>query len=416
MNAIGWFILVAVLIAHVIDTLAEWLNMRAADTVLPPALVHLYDEEAYEKAQTYLKSNTRFGMFKRVLDLVALLLFWFLGGFGWLDVVARSFGWGEIATGLLFVGGLVLLNGVMGLPFGWYHTFVIEERFGFNKTTPKTFWMDRIKALVLGLLIGVPVLVLVLWLLGKMGESAWLYVWGAITLISLALQYIAPTWIMPFFNTFKPLQANDPLRQAVLSYAHNVSFPLTNILVMDGSRRSSKANAFFTGFGKNRRIALFDTLIADHTIPELTAIVAHEVGHYKHRHLLKGMITGILQTGAYLFVLSLCIKLPGLYAAFGLEQQSVYAGLVFFGLLFSPIEFLLGMLSNYFSRKHEFEADAYALETAPEPEALGEALKKMSVKHLTNLNPHPLFVFLNHSHPPLLQRLAAMERILLVKP
>ncbi|HRK74830.1 MAG TPA: M48 family metallopeptidase, partial [Rhodothermales bacterium] len=304
----------------------------------------------------------------------------------------------------------------MGLPFGWYHTFVIEERFGFNKTTPKTFWMDRIKALVLGLLIGVPVLVLVLWLLGKMGESAWLYVWGAITLISLALQYIAPTWIMPFFNTFKPLQANDPLRQAVLSYAHNVSFPLTNILVMDGSRRSSKANAFFTGFGKNRRIALFDTLIADHTIPELTAIVAHEVGHYKHRHLLKGMITGILQTGAYLFVLSLCIKLPGLYAAFGLEQQSVYAGLVFFGLLFSPIEFLLGMLSNYFSRKHEFEADAYALETAPEPEALGEALKKMSVKHLTNLNPHPLFVFLNHSHPPLLQRLAAMERILLVKP
>lgn len=415
MNEIGWFILVALLLAHVIDTLAEWLNIRAADAVLPPALASLYDETAYTNAQTYLKSNTRFAMFKRGLDLLALLFFWFFDGFGWLDTVARSFGWGEVATGLLFVGGLALLNGVMGLPFGWYHTFVIEERFGFNKTTPKTFWIDRMKGLVLGLLIGVPVLALVVWLLDKMGESAWLYVWGAITLISLVLQYVAPTWIMPFFNTFKPLQADDPLRQAVLSYARNVSFPLTNILVMDGSRRSSKANAFFTGFGKNRRIALFDTLIADHTVPELTAIVAHEVGHYKHQHLLKGMVTGILQTGAYLFVLSLCLKLPGLYAAFGIEQQSVYAGLVFFGLLFSPIEFMLGMLTNYFSRKHEFEADAYALETAPEPEALGEALKKMSVKHLTNLNPHPLFVFLNYSHPPLPQRLAAMERILSAK-
>lgn len=416
MNEFGWAILGALIFSFCLETIAKWLNMSAVKAEIPASIANLYDETAYVKSQTYLHKNTQLSIFQSGLGLLAMLLFWFMDGFGWLDHVTRSLGWGEVVTGLLFVGALALFNGLLGLPFAWYNTFVVEEQFGFNKTTAATFWLDRIKGVALGLIIGTPVLALILWLLGGMGPSAWLYVWLTMTALSLILQYIAPTWIMPLFNTFEPLSDDHPLKTSVLSYAEKVKFPLANMMVMDGSRRSSKANAFFTGFGKNRRIALFDTLIADHTVPELTAIVAHEVGHYKLRHLTKNMITGFLEVGAYLYIMSLCLNLAPLYTTFGIAQISVHAGLVFFAMLFSPIQLVLGLLGNYVSRKHEFEADAFALETAPEPQALGEALKKMSVKHLSNLFPHPLFVFLNYSHPPLLQRLAAMDRVIKPKP
>jgi len=416
MNEFGWVILVAMVFSFFLETIAKWLNMRAVKTEMPAAIANLYDEAAYVKSQAYLRKNTQLSIFQSGLGLLAMLLFWFLDGFGWLDHFTRSFGWGEVATGLLFVCALTLSKGLLGLPFAWYNTFVVEEQFGFNKTTPITFWLDRIKGLVVGLMIGAPILALILWLLGGLGSSAWLYVWMVMIAFTFILQYIAPVWIMPLFNTFGPISDDHPLKKSVLSYAEKVNFPLANMMVMDGSLRSSKANAFFTGFGKNRRIALYDTLIEDHTVPELTAIVAHEVGHYKLRHLTKNMITEFLKVGAYLYIMSLCLNLAPLYATFGVAQISVHAGVVFFAMLFSPIQLVLGMLDNYVSRKHEFEADAFALETAPEPQALGEALKKMSVKHLSNLYPHPLFVFLNYSHPPLLQRLAAMDRVMKPKP
>jgi STE24 endopeptidase len=285
---------------------------------------------------------------------------------------------------------------------------VIEERFGFNKTTVITFIMDLVKSLFIGVLIGGPLLAGLLYFFNAAGAMAWIYAWAATTLFTLIIQFIAPTWIMPLFNKFTPLDDGE-LKELIISYADKVKFPLKGIFVMDGSKRSKKSNAFFTGFGKNKRIVLFDTLIEKHTPHELVSVLAHEVGHYKKKHILKSIIISILHMGLMFFLLSVFLGHEGLFKAFYMDNMSVYAGLIFFGMLYTPIEMILSLIMQIFSRKNEYEADRFAAETTGGSENMISALKKLSRDNLSNLTPHPFYVFLNYSHPPVLKRIEAIK-------
>ena len=409
MNLYGIIILAALILDDSLNLVADLLNLKAMQRELPEEFQGLYDPEAYRKSQEYTRVRTRFEIITSTVSLVAILAFWFGGGFNLLDVWVRSGGFGPILTGLAYIGLLVLLRGLLSLPFRIYSTFVIEERFGFNKTTPALFVKDLVKGTAVGLLLGGPLLAGILFFFQFAGNFAWLYAWIAFTLFILFVQFIAPTWIMPLFNKFTPLGEGE-LKERILSYARSVDFPVEQIYVIDGSRRSTKANAFFSGFGRHKRIALFDTLMAKQTVPELVAILAHEIGHYKKKHILLGMILSIAHAGGTFFLLSLFLHQPGLYEAFYMEQPSIYAGLVFFGLLFTPVESILSIFFQAFSRRNEYEADRFAAETFAQPEAMVSALKKLAVDHLSNLTPHPLHVFLNDSHPPTLQRIRAIRR------
>ncbi len=409
MNPFFFVILIALLIEHAIGVIANLFNLKSLSTKPPPALEGVYQSEEYRKSQEYLRANTRFDFVTSTFDLVVLLSFWFTGGFNYLDQAVRSWGFVPILHGLLYIGILVLGYSLTKLPFSIYRTFVIEERFGFNRTNPRTFALDRIKGLVLAASIGGPLLSGILALFEYAGYHAWIYCWIAVILFSLILQYVAPTWIMPLFNKFTPLEPGE-LREAILNYSRSVGFPVKNVFVMDGSKRSSKSNAFFTGFGRNKRIALFDTLIKKHTVPELIAVLAHEIGHHKKKHILQGTIISILHTGVLFFVLSILLGSPGLYDAFYMEQQSIYSGILFFGLLYTPLEMVLSIMMHALSRRNEYEADRFAADTTQHPQHLVEALKKLHAGNLSNLVPHPFYVFLNYSHPPLLQRMRAILR------
>lgn len=410
MNIFAAIILATILFDFLLDLSTNQLNLAALKKDVPQEFSEVYDADTYAKSQEYTKVQTRFGYLTGTFDLIVLLAFWFAGGFNWLDVWVRSFGFGELITGLLFMGALLVAKSVIGLPFSIYSTFVIEELFGFNKTTPKTFVMDMLKGLLLGAIIGIPVLAGLLAFFMYAGEWAWLYAWGAITVFTLAMQYIAPTWIMPLFNKFTPLEEGE-LRSSIEAYTEKVDFPLQGLFVIDGSKRSSKSNAFFTGFGKNKRVALYDTLIENHTVPELVAVLAHEIGHYKKKHIIKGMVTSILHSAVLFFLLSIFLNEKGLFDAFYMENMSVYAGLIFFGMLYAPIEMILSIFMQMSSRKHEFEADAYAAETTGKPDDMVSTLKKLSKDNLSNLTPHPVYVFLNYSHPPVMQRIEAIRKI-----
>ena len=410
MNIYAIIILVTIAVDFILDLVSNYLNLKSLSKELPDEFEGVYDEETYAKSQEYTKTQTRFGFITGGFDLVVLLGFWFSGGFNWLDEIVRAWGFGELVTGLLYIAVLMVAKSVISLPFSIYSTFVIEERFGFNKTTPKTFVSDLIKGLGLGLLIGMPLLAGILAFFMYTGDLAWLYAWIAITLFSLVMQYVAPTWIMPLFNKFTPLEEGE-LRTAIEEYTDKVDFPLQGLFVIDGSKRSSKSNAFFTGFGKNKRIALYDTLIENHTNDELVAVLAHEIGHYKKKHIIKGMITSVIQTGAMLFVLSIFLQAEGLFDAFYMDKMSVYAGLIFFGMLYAPIDMILSVFMQISSRKHEYEADEFAATTTGKPEDMIATLKKLSKDNLSNLTPHPFYVFLNYSHPPALQRIKAIREI-----
>lgn len=408
MNAYGLLILGAILFQEALSLAADLLNLRALRPAQPAGFEHVYDAERYARSQEYTRARTRFSFLPQALDLVLLLLFWFVGGFAWLDERTRALGLGPIATGLAFIGALLFAKAVIDLPFRWYATFVIEERFGFNKTTRATFWADTLKAFALALVLGTPLLAAILWFFERLGPSAWLWCWGATALFTLAVQFVAPTWIFPLFNKFEALQEGE-LRAAVLAYARRVGFPLEGLFVIDGSRRSTKANAFFTGFGKRKRVALYDTLIARHPTEELVAVVAHEIGHYKLGHIRIGLVLAILQAGVIFYLLSLFLGQAELFRAFGVEQPSVHAGLVFFSLLYAPLALVLALGMQAFSRRNEFAADAYARETTGQAEHLVRALGRISADSLSNLTPHPLYVLLHHSHPPLVERVRALE-------
>lgn len=410
MNFIGWIIIIALFFQLTLNLIADLLNLSKLKDYLPEPFRDIYDKDRYRQSQEYLRANTKFGWITSIIDLATLLLFWFAGGFSFLDQWARSFGQGPVLTGLIFIGFLGVLKSVVSLPLSLYDTFVIEQRFGFNKTTMKTFVVDRIKGFMLVVLLGVPLACSILWFFEYSGPLAWLYCWIAVTFFSIIIQYFAPHWIMPLFNRFDPLP-EGPLKKAIFKYAQSIRFPLGNVYVMDGSKRSSKSNAFFTGFGKNRRIVLFDTLISQHTTDELLSILAHEMGHYKKKHIMIGLMTAILESGFMFYMLSLFISYEGLFKAFFLDNISIYAGLVFFGMLYGPITFFTSLLTLAISRKNEYEADRFAVKTTQLRMPMISALKKLSVNNLSNLMPHPFYVLLHYSHPPVLERINTLNKI-----
>ena len=404
MNTIAIIILGAIGLDYILNLVADGLNLKHLRNILPKAFEGVYEPERYRKSQEYLKVNTQFGWVTSIFNLSVMLIFWFAEGFPMLDKWVRSFELDPILTGLIYIAVLMLLKSVLTLPFNAYATFVIEERFGFNRTTWSTYLADLFKGLALAILLGTPLLAGILAFFQYAGSNAWIYCWIGITIYMLVVQFVAPTWIMPLFNKFTPLEDGE-LKSAILSYAASINFPLENVYQMDGSRRSAKSNAFFTGFGKHKRIVLFDTLIKQHPTRELLAILAHEMGHYKKKHIPQALILGILQTGLMLFLLSKFITYQGLFDAFYMPQQSVYAGMLFFAMLYTPIDFLVGILMQILSRKNEIVADQFAATTTGDPGSMVDALKKLSVHNLSNLTPHPFYVFLNYSHPPVLKRI-----------
>lgn len=410
MNIYGIVILGTLVFSFVLSLITEILNLKALRDELPQEFVGVYDAEAYKKSQEYTRVKTKFGFGTSTFGIVVTLSFWFAGGFNYLDRLVRSWNWHTMLAGLAYIGALILAKSLISLPFSIYSTFVIEERFGFNKTTPKTFITDVLKGLLLAVLLGGPLLAGVLAFFQYAGTWAWFYCWLATTFFTLFVHFIAPTWIMPLFNKFTPLEDGE-LKEAILTYARSVKFSLRSLFVMDGSKRSTKSNAFFAGFGKNKRIALFDTLIERHTVPELVAVLAHEIGHYKKKHILQGLSISILHMGFMFFLLSVFISHQGLFQAFYMESMSIYAGLIFFGMLYAPIELILAIFMQILSRKNEYEADRFAAETTKDPASMVKALKKLSVHNLSNLTPHPFYVFLDYSHPPVLQRIKAIRQL-----
>lgn len=408
MNSYLLFIIAVFVISYLVDVFVDFLNLAYLNTSLPKEFDGFYDAEKYAKSQRYLRENTVFGFFSSTVSLVAFFLFLFLGGFNYLDQFARGFELSPILTGVVFVFSLMILSSALSLPFSLYHTFVIEEKYGFNRSTIKTFFTDMLKGAVLGALIGGPLLALVFWIFYQLGDNAWAWAWLAVTVFQVVMMFVAPVLIMPLFNKFEPL-ADGELKNAINDFAKKENFILQGIFTMDGSKRSSKANAFFTGFGKFRRIVLFDTLIEKHTTEELVAVLAHEIGHFKRKHILKFLAISIVSTGLMFYLFSLFINNPDLFAAFRMQETSIYASLVFIGILYAPVSGFLGLFTNYLSRKFEFEADEYAARSYGKPERLIEALKKLSVENLSNLTPHPLKVFFEYSHPPVLQRIEALR-------
>ena len=410
MNAYAVIILVTLLGSYILNLITDLLNLKHLSPLLPEEFKETYDAGAYKNSQEYTQVNTRFGFLTSSIGLFITLAFWFSGGFNYLDKFVRAWDFGVIGTGLVYIAILMLLRSFLALPFSIYKTFVIEERFGFNKTTVKTFILDLIKGLFLGILLGGPLLAGLLYFFYQAGNAAWIYAWMVTTIFILIVQFIAPIWIMPLFNKFTPLEEGE-LRDSIYSYTEKVKFPLKGLFVMDGSKRSKKSNAFFTGFGKNKRIVLFDTLIKNHTVGELVSVLAHEVGHYKKRHILKSMIISILHMGFMFYLLSIFLSHQKLFDAFYMDHMSVYAGLIFFGMLYTPVEMILSVVMQMFSRKNEYEADRFAVETTKLPDNMVSALKKLSRDNLSNLTPHPAYVFLNYSHPPVLKRIEAINAL-----
>jgi STE24 endopeptidase len=407
-NTYAFFILGALLAEYAVNIASDVLTLRNLRADLPAEFRDTFAEDEYETARAYTRTRTRFGLLTSTVGLAVLLAFWFAGGFEALDTVVRGWGFGPLVTGLLYVGLLVLGRGALSLPFSAYSTFVIEERFGFNETTPRTFVLDRLKSLALGVAIGGPLLAALLWFLSSTGPYGWVYAWGVVTAVMLLLQFFAPRYLMPLFNDFEPLE-EGALRESIFSYADAVDFPVNEVYVMDGSRRSNKANAFFTGFGAHRRIVLFDTLVEELSVDELLAVVAHEMGHYKLHHIPQRIAISVLHTGALFLLLSVFLQVEALFQAFFVDQPAVYTGLVFFGLLYSPADLLLSLPLNAWSRHHEFQADRFAVETTGRGEALIRGLKGLAETNLSNLTPHPLTVALDYSHPPLLERIDAIR-------
>ncbi|MCD4741040.1 MAG: M48 family metallopeptidase [Desulfobacteraceae bacterium] len=409
-DIITFVILFALAGEFLLNSFANQLNIQNINQVVPTEFKDYYNQDQYRKSQLYLRIKTKFVQISSFFDLIILLSFWFLNGFSILDTFVKSFGYNQIITGLLYIFILGLLKFILSIPFSIYSTFYIEEKFGFNKTSPTLFIIDTIKALILSTLIGGILLSFILMFFEYTGESAWIICWTVTTFFLLIFQYLVPTWILPLFNKFTPLEKGG-LRDAIINYAASINFSLDNIFIMDGSKRSTKSNAFFTGFGKHRRIVLFDTLIKEHTIDELVSVLAHEMGHFKKKHILKNLSIGILQMGIMFYLLSFFISYKELFDAFGMNSISIYAGLIFFGMLYSPIDFFLSILMHISSRKDEFEADRFAFKTVCNEEPLIKALKRLSVNNLSNLTPHPLYIFLNYSHPPVLKRIEALRSL-----
>ncbi|HIA37462.1 MAG TPA: M48 family peptidase [Flavobacteriales bacterium] len=392
---------------YLLGRFLSYLNDTRRSTELPQELEGIYDEGKYKKQQEYDKENSRFSMLTATFSFTIMLLMLLFDGFAWVDGLVTTMTDHAILAVLLFFGILGLASDIIGIPFSLYGTFVIEEKYGFNRTTVKTFILDKLKGYLLGGLIGGGLLALFVWFYDTAGDLFWVYAWSLFSGFALFMTAFYASIIVPLFNKLTPLESGS-LREAIEDYCKKVNFKLNDLFVMDGSKRSAKANAFFSGLGAKKKIVLYDTLIENHTKEELVAVLAHEAGHFKKKHTRSSLIISILQTGLMMYILSLVIGSPALSQALGVQEQSFHIGLLVFSLLYSPLSMIMGIGMNMLSRKNEYEADAFARDTY-NGEALASALKKLSVDNLSNLTPHPFYVFLNYSHPTLLQRLNALK-------
>ena len=384
----------------------SYLNNKSAKKTIPRELEGIYDAEKYAKSQAYQADVSRFGSFTATLSFVLLFLTIYYGWFGVLDQWIRTFSPNSLVSPLIFFGVLFVISDLFGTPFAIYRTFVIEEKYGFNKMTVKTYVLDKIKSYVLTVIFGGILLAVLVYLVNAIGSGFWLYFWAVMTGFVLFANLFYTSLILPLFNKLSPIEDGE-LKASITEYSSKVKFPLTNIFVMDGSKRSSKGNAFFSGLGRKKKVVLFDTLIEKHTVDELTAVFAHEVGHYKKKHIILSTVFSIALMGFMLFLFSRMAYNAEVSWALGGQTSALHLNLLAFGILYSPISTLLGILGNIMSRKNEYQADAYAKETyAAEP--LISGLKKMSSDHLSNLTPHPAFVFVHYSHPPLRERVRAL--------
>lgn len=403
-----YLIIGILLLEYAVDLLLNVLNASRFSQPPPGEAANLYDPEAYQKSQEYKRANYRFGLLASTLSVALTLGMLIFGGFAWLDSLAAGLTDHPIGQAMIFFGILFLGGEILGLPLAYYQTFVIEERFGFNNQTRSVFWADKFKGWALALLFGGGILVLVMWFYAWVGSGFWVYAWVLIAIFTLFMNFFYSRLIVPLFNRQEPL-GDGTLKDRIHAYAHKVGFELKKIFVIDGSRRSTKANAYFSGFGNQRRVTLFDTLLKDLDETEVVAVLAHEVGHYKRNHIVINLILSVGLTGVTLYILSLLINHPELSLAIGVERPSFHAALLSFALLYSPISEITGLVMNYISRKFEFEADDFARQTyAAEP--LVRSLKKLSRNHLSNLTPHPAYVFMRYSHPPLVARIRNLLR------
>ncbi|ELR70029.1 CAAX prenyl protease 1, putative [Fulvivirga imtechensis AK7] len=400
-------VLIIITADFLLEQVLEYINLRSAKDDIPDDIAAFYDRNEYKRSREYQRTLTRFSFLTATFSFIVSFLLLITGGFGYIDELLRPFFENEIYLALSYFGILFLASDLLNTPFEIYQTFVIEEKYGFNKTTPKIFIMDKLKGYLLTIAIGGLLIGLLLYLILNIGESFWVYFWVVAALFILFVNMFYTSLVLPLFNKLTPLGEGE-LKTAIENYSRKVNFPLDNIFVIDGSKRSKKANAFFSGIGKRKKIVLYDTLIENHSTDELVAILAHEVGHFKKKHIIGSFIFSILQIGIMLFIMSRMIYNENLSLALGAEQMGVHLNLLAFGILYSPISKVLGIISNVISRKNEFEADAYA-GTTYGGSALAASLKKLSVDNLSNLYPHPAYVFMYYSHPPLLKRLGALK-------
>jgi STE24 endopeptidase len=403
-----FFLIVGILVFdYLLDRFLEYLNSIYLTNELPVELSGIYDSKKYEEFLDYEKTKYGFSFITETFSLVLMLLMLFFNGFAYFDNISRLFSENSIVIALIFFGIIAFGSDLLSTPFSVYSTFVIEEKFGFNKTTIKTYIFDKLKGWLLGAIIGGLLMALIIWIYQVSGNLFWIYAWITVSGFSLFMMFFYSSLIVPLFNKQTLLEEGE-LRNAIEEYSKKVGFNLKNIFVIDGSKRSTKANAYFTGLGSKKRIVLYDTLIKDHTTEELVAVLAHEVGHYKKHHTIYGLLISIIQTGFVFFILSLFINNPELSKALGTDKSSFHIGIVAFGLLYSPISLISGLFLSLISRKHEYQADQFAKETFNYIH-LKSALIKLSANNLSNLNPHPWYVFIHYSHPTLLQRIKAME-------
>ena len=408
-NLYYYIIVIAIIIEYLFSSISSILDIKNITPTIPSDFKKAYDQEKYILSQDYLKARTRFGLFSSTFSLILIMIVIHSDIFGLLDQFVRGQSDSYILQGLLFIGIIYFFQDIVSLPFSIYHTFVIEERFGFNKTTPHLFIIDKIKGYAIFIVLGSIVIIPILYFFHVYGDIGWLIAWSILTVFMIAVQPLFVHVIAPMFNKFTPLEEGE-LRSAIEKYTKKVNFPLARIDIMDGSKRSAHSNAYFTGFGKSRRIAIFDTLVEKHSTNEIVSVVAHEVGHYKLKHVLQGTILGIIETGIMLFAFNLIMNDISLFQVFGVSQLSVHAGIVFFSMLYAPVSMFTSIVTTAISRKNEYEADKYSYDTTNNREALVSMLIGLSANNLSHLTPHPLKVFLSYSHPPVVDRIKAVNQ------
>ncbi len=406
-NFIYYLIIIIPVTGFVIERYLDYLNSKMWSETLPEKLNGICDKESYSKSQRYEKINKQLSLWSASFNMVVILAMIILGGFALTDNLVRVFSSNMVIIALLFFGVIGWASDIINIPFSYYDNFVIEKKYGFNTMTVRTFITDHFKSWFIALIVGIPVLGLITWFYYMAGNRFWLYAWGLITAFTVFINLFYSELIVPLFNKQVPL-IDGPLRTLIEEFADKTGFRLRNIYIIDGSKRSTKANAYFSGFGPKKRIVLFDTLQKELSDEEIVAVLAHEIGHYKKKHVLQTIALSVSMTGLMLFLFSLVVNSPLLSEALGSEKPSFHLGLIVFGILYSPLSLIIGLTVNYYSRRNEFEADNFVKENY-KPEILASALKKLSVKNLSNMIPHPVYVFFHYSHPPLLKRLEKLE-------